>query len=244
MSAPSTPRTPLRDRLLDRFLLHGTVVAVERVAARMRRLRIEGPGLGEADCRPGQQVRVHVDGLTRRTYSVWRHDPAGAIELCVMEHPEPGPGARWGLAAEAGTRVRLGRPEGSFVPRPEAGFHVFVGEETAMVALGAMLAALPGDASVHGCVETATAEDRLSLAHADRLAWRLRGDASAAASEGLAEAVRALDLPDDPAGGVAYVAGEARTVQLVRNVLVRERGWERRSVLTKPFWSPGKRGME
>ncbi|MDX3076769.1 siderophore-interacting protein [Streptomyces sp. MI02-7b] len=244
MNAPSTQRVALRDRLLDRFLLHGTVVSVERVAARMRRLRIEGPGLGGTACRPGQQVRVHVDGLTRRTYSVWHHDPAGAIELCVMEHPEPGPGARWGAAAEVGTRVRLGRPEGSFVLRPEARHHVFVGEETAMPALGAMLAALPGDASVHGCVETATAEDRLPLAHADRLAWRLRGGTSAAASEGLAEAVRALDLPEDPAGGAAYVAGEARTVQLVRGVLVRERGWDRRAVLTKPFWSPGKRGME
>jgi hypothetical protein len=26
--------------------------------------------------------------------------------------------------------------------------------------------------------------------------------------------------------------------------LVRERGWPRRSVLTKPFWTPGKRGMD
>ncbi|MEO3828389.1 SIP domain-containing protein [Actinomadura sp. B10D3] len=39
-------------------------------------------------------------------------------------------------------------------------------------------------------------------------------------------------------------AGEARTVQAVRAHLVRERGWPRRSVLVKPFWTPGKRGME
>ncbi|GAA0982124.1 hypothetical protein GCM10009555_051480 [Acrocarpospora macrocephala] len=45
-------------------------------------------------------------------------------------------------------------------------------------------------------------------------------------------------------GGVAYVAGEAKTVQRVREHLVRERGWSRRAVLTKPFWTPGKIGME
>ncbi|GAA1008581.1 hypothetical protein Aple_062600 [Acrocarpospora pleiomorpha] len=45
-------------------------------------------------------------------------------------------------------------------------------------------------------------------------------------------------------GAVAYVAGEARTVQMVREHLVRERGWSRRAVLTKPFWTPGKIGME
>lgn len=67
--------------------------------------------------------------------------------------------------------------------------------------------------------------------------------AGAAGSAALVDAVRRLQLPD-PAGGAAYVAGEARTVQLVRQVLVRERGWDRRAVLTKPFWAPGKRGME
>ncbi|MEV1076992.1 SIP domain-containing protein [Streptomyces sp. NPDC050211] len=45
-------------------------------------------------------------------------------------------------------------------------------------------------------------------------------------------------------GGVAYVAGEARTVQAVRQLLVQELGWDQRSVLTKPFWAPGKKGLE
>ncbi|WP_245668028.1 SIP domain-containing protein [Actinomadura macra] len=38
--------------------------------------------------------------------------------------------------------------------------------------------------------------------------------------------------------------GEARTVQAVRAHLVGDRGWPRRSVLVKPFWTPGKRGLE
>jgi NADPH-dependent ferric siderophore reductase len=139
--------------------------------------------------------------------------------------------------------VHFGRPEGSFVLRPEATHHVFVGEETASVAFGPMLGAVADPGRVHGCVETATEAGRLPLTHGDRLVWPLRGDASAEASAGLADAVRRLDLPD-PAGGAAYVAGEARTVQLIRQVLVRERGWDRKSVLTKPFWAPGKRGME
>ena len=50
-----------------------------------------------------------------------------------------------------------------------------------------------------------------------------------------------LSLPDRP--GRAYVAGEARTCQLVRTHLVQERGWERTHVRTKPFWAPGKQGL-
>ncbi len=52
----------------------------------------------------------------------------------------------------------------------------------------------------------------------------------------------ALALPDDP--GAAYLAGEARTCQLVRRYLLQERGWPRRAVTVKPFWAPGRRGLD
>lgn len=51
-----------------------------------------------------------------------------------------------------------------------------------------------------------------------------------------------LDLPGTP--GTAYLAGEAGTVQMVREHLVRDRGWHRRDVVTKPFWAPGRTGMD
>ncbi|MFD4524496.1 siderophore-interacting protein [Streptomyces sp. NPDC058470] len=226
----------LLNPVLDLLMLRGTVTEAGPISARMRRLRIEGDALTGLDVRPGQQVRVLVgSGLTRRTYSVWRYDPSGAVELCVLDHAGAGPGARWGHDVEVGAQVRLGRPEGSFTLRPDAGHHVFVGEETASVAFGTILAALPESARVSGCVETETAEDRLPLPHSDRLNWLTRGETS------LPAAVQRLG--PEP-GGIAYVAGEARTVQQVRQVLVRELGWDRRSVITKPFWAPGKRGLE
>jgi NADPH-dependent ferric siderophore reductase len=43
---------------------------------------------------------------------------------------------------------------------------------------------------------------------------------------------------------VAYVAGVARTIQAVRNAFVHERRWPRKAIRTKPFWTPGKRGLE
>ena len=58
----------------------------------------------------------------------------------------------------------------------------------------------------------------------------------------LADAVRDLRLPDHP--GVAYLAGEARTIQTLRKILITERGWDRRQIRTKPFWTPGRTGLE
>jgi NADPH-dependent ferric siderophore reductase len=43
---------------------------------------------------------------------------------------------------------------------------------------------------------------------------------------------------------MAYLAGEARTIQLIRCHLVEERHWPQRNVRTKPFWTPGKKGLD
>jgi NADPH-dependent ferric siderophore reductase len=225
--------------------LHGTVTAVEMIARRMRRIRITATELRGLDWTAGQQVRVHAADPAepsnhgpRRTYSIWAYQD-DSIELCVFDHGEAGPGSAWSRKIGVGQPVTFGRPEGKFVVR-QAPYHVFVGEETASVAFGPMLRALPATAEVHGVVEVDAPEDRLPLP--ESITWRFREGAAAASSQTLAEAVAKLTLPDAP--GIAYLAGEARTIQLVRRHLVRDRNWPRRNVLTKPFWTPGKTGMD
>jgi NADPH-dependent ferric siderophore reductase len=103
-----------------------------------------------------------------------------------------------------------------------------------------MLRSLQPSAEVHGVIEAAADTDH--LAPARPLTRVERGDASAANSVVLADGLRALRLPDHP--GVAYLAGEARTIQTLRKILMTERGWGRRQIRTKPFWTPGRTGME
>ncbi|HTJ38632.1 MAG TPA: siderophore-interacting protein [Dactylosporangium sp.] len=230
-------------RLWEMLFVRATVAEAE-VAGRFRRIRLRAPALRGAAFVAGQQVRVDVGpkgamGPLLRTYSVWdRADDT--VELQALLHGD-GPGARWMGAAAVGDEVLISRPKGDFVTRPAA-YHLFVGEETASVAFGAMLRALPQAErkASRAVVEIAGHGDRLPL-DGDVTWVERRGDA-VSPSPSLVAAVEGLDLPAEP--GRAYVAGEARTVQAVRQHLVRERGWPRRSVLTKPFWTPGKRGME
>jgi len=250
--APSRQARGLGDRLLDRFFTTARILEIEQIAARTVRLRLGGPDLHDLTWIPGQQVRIATGAaetgnpLARmgelRTYSVWHHDPeAGELHLCVLDHGD-GPGARWARAARVGQEVRFRGPEGSFTLREDAPYHLFAGEETAAVAFGPMLRAIPDDVPVHGAVETATAADRLPLPRAAELSHPLRGTASAARSETLLNAIRDLALPPTP--GIAYLAGEARTIQLITKHLVTDRLWPRRAIRTKPFWTPGKRGMD
>ncbi|WP_283098278.1 siderophore-interacting protein [Frankia sp. AgB32] len=104
------------------------------------------------------------------------------------------------------------------------------------------LRALPNGAEARAVFECDAPEDELPTPAGHAMTWTHRRGASAASSPLLPKTVAALDLPAGP--GIAYVAGEARTVQAVRDHLVRDRGWPRRQVITQPFWTPGRRGMD
>ncbi|MGW5261928.1 siderophore-interacting protein [Microbispora sp. NPDC004025] len=226
------------------LFLHGTVQEIERIATRMRRVRITGPDLRNLTWTPGMHIRLRVGDPRSprswlrgflRTYSIWDYSPTGHLDLCVLDHSSAGPGAQWSRRVRVGDPAALTPPEGRLVLREDAGYHLFVGDETATVAFGAMLRALPSSAIVHGAISVEGPGDRLPLEHTDRLTWSRR-------PTDLADVVRSLELPRTP--GVAYIAGEARSCQSVRGHLVRERGWSRRAVVVKPFWTPGRRGMD
>jgi NADPH-dependent ferric siderophore reductase len=228
------------------MLLAGEILEIERLAPRMRRIRIGGEAFAGLRWTPGQHVRVLIGsggllGGVLRTYSIWRHDPTWeAVDLVGFDHGGDAPGAAWVRDARVGQEVAFTRPDGGFVLRGPARYHVFAGEETASVAFGAMLRAVPEGEPVFGAVEAEGPGDHLDLP--GELVRVCRGDAPAANSGALVKAVRELDLPDEP--GVAYLAGEARTIQTVRAHLVNERGWQRRDIHTKPFWAPGKKGLD
>jgi NADPH-dependent ferric siderophore reductase len=247
---------PLIKSLRDAMFLSAEISEIEKLTPRLRRIRFEGPRLKGLKWTPGQHIRLQVANLGEsflrlhphdalRTYSIYDADPdGGTLDIVMLDHGgEPDvvtPARRWLGAAAVGDDVQFTRPQGNLVVRPDAAYHVFAGEETASVTFAAMLRSLPPTADVHGVVEAADQADLLELARP--LQQVQRGDASAKESAVLADAVRALELPDHP--GVAYLAGEARTIQILRTILVTERGWDRRAIRTKPFWTPGRSGME
>lgn len=247
---------PLISTLRDAVFLSAKVSEIERLTPRMRRIRFSGPRLQGLTWTPGQHVRLQVESLREavlrlhpypvlRTYSIYDADPdLGALDIVMADHDggRQGmtPAGRWAMATSVGDDVHFTRPQGKLVIRHDAPYHVFAGEETASVAFAAMLRSLPSTAVVYGVIEAATDADHLPLV--TPVTRVERGGAPAANSAVLADALRSLPLPDYP--GIAYLAGEARTIQTLRTILITERGWDRRQIRTKPFWTPGRSGME
>lgn len=168
-----------------------------------------------------------------------------ATGTAVAAHHLDGPGAEWARSARPGDEIMLLKPQGSFAISPAA-YHLFVGEETGHVSFGPMVRALPSEARVFARLEVDSLAERVELSedgNSNRdLAWTYRGSRSVPAATTLVDAVRELELPEEP--GIAYLAGEARTIQMLRRHLVEDRHRPRRSVVTKPFWAPGRKGLD
>ncbi|MEU5677061.1 MULTISPECIES: siderophore-interacting protein [Streptomyces] len=227
--------------VLERLLQRATATVAEPAGDRWRRIRLQTAG--PLDWKPGHHIRVQVAPLSLRsprdllrTYTVWDYTD-NALELRVFEHGE-GPGARWARELAPGSEVMFKAPEGRFTVRPDAPDHLFIGEETASVAIGAMAR------SLHGRCRALIAVDDVAdqIPIEGDVQWIQNGTALAPDTRTLVQAVAAL--PDIRPGTVAYIAGEAQTCQAVKRHLLHERGWPRRDIVVKPFWTPGKRGMD
>lgn len=240
------------ERIFARHMAEGTVTDVGMVTPTMKRIRVFCETLDRLPCTPGQHVRVEINnplslygilrpGDTLRTYTIWEHLPEDReFELRAHLYNGDGIGLNWARNVKAGDLVKFWGPMGDFCTEP-APYHVFIGEETATVAFGPLIRALGPDASVFGVLESETPEDEVPVPGSHQLVRVHRNGASAVSSQTLLAGVSSLQLPEH--AGRAYVAGEARTCQLIRNHLVRERGWPRKSIKVKPFWTPNRRGL-
>jgi len=174
---------------------------------------------------------------TLRTYTVREVDrEAGEIVIDFVYHGDNGLAGPWAASAEPGTELLVAGPGGAYAPDPAAGWHLLVGDESALPAIAAALAQIPAGVPVHVLVEVddAAEEQKLSSPGELNLQWVHRATAG---DTGLVDAVRALEFP---AGQVhAFVHGEASEVKELRRHLLDERGLTIDQLSISGYWRRG-----
>jgi NADPH-dependent ferric siderophore reductase len=180
-----------------------------------------------------------------RTYTIRRLDPAAAtIDVDFVLHDEApgrpvGPAAAWASRARPGDRVGVSASRAEFRLDPAAGWHLLVGDETALPAIAAILARLPTGTSVHAYVEVADAGEELPLETAAdaTIRWVHRGTAvPAGTGTALATALGAAALPAGTPQ--AWIAGERDLVKGVRRHLI-GRGIPATAITFGGYWRVG-----
>jgi NADPH-dependent ferric siderophore reductase len=222
-----------------------TVVGAQDIAPRMRRVQLTGPELAEFDPRPGQEIILLLpqpsDEPIRRHYTIRSFDPAQKLlDVDFVMHGDS-PAVRWAAAARRGDPLTIAGPRGRITVVPEAEWHLFSGDDTALPAIFAMVQALPAKAKATVFLEVGDEGDRQELvSDADvTLEWLYRRGMRSDESMLLIERVAAFPLPAGQ--GHAYLLGETRKVRAERQELL-ARGFDRDSISAEGYWRPGRVG--
>ena len=231
------------DEPQSRRLRAVTVETAEQVTPRTRRITLAGPEFaGFAVVRPAQWVKVFVptrgaEVPAGRAYTIRRFDPHGAqMELDFVLHGN-GPCASWARQAQPGKRVALAGPRAGF-DLHAASAVLLGGDETALPAITAILAALPDGLPAQVFIEVHDESEQQALPTRAQatVCWLSRCGAAAGTTQALQQAMAAAAVP---CGGRVWMAGEASAARAILRHFSVERGLPRGSVAAAGYWKRG-----
>lgn len=229
------------------------VVRVEKIAAHMVRVSLSGkelPGftsLGFDDhiklFFPGTELsRTAPDGEAKpisRDYTPRRYDPATNILEVDFALHEAGPATRWAEQVQPGQFLDIGGPRGSFIIPVDYDWHLLIGDETALPAIGRRLAELPADVRAIVLAEVDDAADRILFESPANVSvtWAYRRGAAPGSTDILSSTLRTLRLP---AGDYyAWTACESLTAKALRTQLITQNGANPKWMRAAGYWRRG-----
>ncbi|RBM17579.1 siderophore-interacting protein [Streptomyces sp. PT12] len=173
-----------------------------------------------------------------RTYTVRAWDPrARELTLDFVVHGDRGLAGPWATAARRGDVLRFVGPGGAYAPEPGVGWHLLVGDESALPAIAAAVERMPAGAALRAFVEIEGPEEEQKITSPDGtgVTWLHRGGRPV--GEALVETVRALAFPSPDVQVFAH--GEAGMVKELRRHLRLERAVPRERLSLSGYWRLG-----
>lgn len=190
----------------------------------------------------GSDGPVYPEGAPRpalRDYTPRRYDAAaGALDLDFVLH-EAGPATTWAAQVTPGQTLGVGGPRGSFIIPTQFDWHLLIGDETALPAIGRRLEELPANtrALVVAEVDSPAEEQKFASAAPFEVIWAHRDGEPAGDPALLLQRLRSADFPTGEY--FAWVAAETQVARAVRHYLLADRATPKHWVKAAGYWRRG-----
>ena len=219
-----------------------TIAEVSRLTPHMIRVTLRGDELADfASAAADDHIKVFVPGPQgepeTRDYTPRSFDNARReLVIDFVDHGD-GPASDWARKARAGDMLKIAGPRGSRVITGDIPNWVFVGDETALPAIGRFVEELPAGSRATAIVAVPGPADEQQLASAADLdiRWLHRPLADAADPAPLLAALRLLPLL--PATFV-WIAAEANVARALRQQVL-GRGHQPAWLRAAGYWVEG-----
>lgn len=238
---PHMRRVRLHGEDLQRFTKHG--LHVRLLFPQKSLTQPNWPIMGE-DGRP-----VWPDGdakIVSRVYTIRQLDAdAGWVDIDMVVHGDNGdaPGSGWAMSVKSGDVVGMTGPGGGDAAA-DASWYLFAGDETALPAIGRILARLPEGAKAVVRIEIdSAAEEQIIQSRADvDLRWLHRNGLDAGTTTLLQDAVQAVELPEGEENIYVWVGCEFNAFRAIRTYMRKERNIPKDKQLIVAYWRRGQDG--
>jgi NADPH-dependent ferric siderophore reductase len=231
-------------------LRHLTVQHVQHLTPKMYRIALGGSDLaGFTSLGFDDHVKVFFPQQGQpepvlRDYTPRKYDAADGILYLDFVIHDAGPATTWAANARPGTPLGVGGPRGSFIIPTQFDWHLLIGDETALPAIGRRLEELPADtrALVVAEIENPEEEQTLTSAAPFDVIWvhRNAGKSAAGDTTQLLERLRSVTFPQGEY--FAWVAGETQVARTLRQYLLTERAANKQWLKAAGYWRRGAAG--
>lgn len=230
----------LIERAFTRLLMRMVQVTdVEAPQPDFRFITLQGESLRHYDWMPGDKVQIKLDGgLQTRTYTPFEFDPLSGRMRIVGYCHGPGPGADWVRGARTGEARALFGPRGSLNLQNLASCTVLFGDETSFGLAAALRRDEPG---LHCVFEVVSPIQSRAVLHALGLGnARLieRRDDDSHMDEAIDAVRRSAEIRTS-----FVLTGRAPAIQRVGRAL-KAHGFDATQLRSKPYWAPGRSGLD
>lgn len=241
------------------------VISVRAVTPRMIRVTFGGPAMREVkSLSPDDDIRIqfpedfdatplppvvsfnpfeliypeNAPPSQLRAFTIRRLDTeAGELDLDFAIHGD-GIASCWAEQVRPGRRVTIGGPHGSRVLDHPADPRIYLGDPTALPAIGRAIESLPAGATATIVIEVDGPEERQAWVTEPDVTltthWIYRNGATPGRSTLLEDAVRAL--PQPPEGAFVFAAGESSTMRRLRRQITSEWGISTDRMSISGYW--------
>ena len=247
-TADVDPRAPRRVRHEPRRR-ELRVKKVDKIAAHMIRVTLGGDLDGFTSLGFDDHIKLFFPSepvpaggepeFVGRDYTPRRYDPvAKTLEVEFVIH-EAGPATRWAEQARPGQSLRIGGPRGSFIIPTSFDWHLLIGDDTGLPAIGRRLAELHAGTRVVVLAEVDGPSDHVKFASAAdvTVTWAHRNGVAAGSSDVLARTLRTLQLP--VGDYYAWVACESVIAKALRAQLIADHGANPKWIRAAGYWRRG-----
>ena len=215
-----------------------TVRDARAVTPLIRRLRFDASGPEPMEWTPGQDFVLNLPAAPQRHYTI-RALRGGSLDIDFVLHGH-GPAAAWAKSAQPGEEIEAVGPRGRTRLTQDADWSLFVGDETCIPAIFAMVETLPPGARAWAFIVILSPTERQAVSTAAdfELEWIVRGG-PARPNTLLLDRLKTFEAPGGE--GHAYLIGETSGVRAQRHFLI-EQGWRREQITAEGYWRPGRIG--